>query len=531
VLLHWWKNGLQVKLSMRIYPDGILIAMLYALTCWAVRQISIDQFYLGAGIRVAALLLCPPRLWPYLLIGEYAYFAQLRYPMIESHGLLWVILGSALLMPSVMLIVSLHRKTMERTTDFWILSVAAAAAMVVTLLNVGMSQLLWPIPPSVPLPSRAARYLLGDFIGILTTVPFALLWMRRNTGIHWIASHRIPTVACLTAMLIPGILATQLPPEYMTAKNALHLSMTLPAILLTRLHGWWGAAVSLPLLSASIGFSITSTGLPASFDPTMYSTQQFFVVIAISLLALGSTISHYYHRYKQRDFDDEQSADFAKTSQMAGETDLRQRALDINRIGEGIDTYLSETADWLKRQGHHEIASNLIRTSSLYSRKFREQASMVYPTALEHVGLYLALQISGISEAWSTTDRMVQPRLVGDPCRLTVALQLATYRTLTEAVSLLLQQESGQLRVNARCGRVGNREAILVVVAMLDRQHMLSETTCALATRRLTGRTLAYDGTVQCRRNRVCIVLMDATGAQRLVEDTSSEHATLSTVS
>ncbi|WP_421570397.1 MASE1 domain-containing protein [Stenotrophomonas sp. PD6] len=531
MLLHWWKNGIQLKLRVRIYPDGLLIAVLYALAFWAARQVSVDQFHIGAGIRVAALLLCPPRLWPYLLIGEYAYFTHLRYPMIETHGLAWFVLGSAFLMPAVMLVISLHRKAMERTTDVWILSVAAAAAMVVTLLNVGMSQLLWPIPPSVPLPSRAARYLLGDFIGILTAVPFALLWMRRNTGTHWIASHRLPTVACLTAMLIPGILATQLPPEYVTAKTALHLSMTLPAILLTRLHGWWGAAVSLPVLSASIGFSITSTGLPASFDPDMYSTQQFFVVIEISLLALGSTISHYYHRYKQRDFDEEQSANLAKTSQMAGETDLRQRALDINRIGDGIDTYLSETADWLKRKGHHEIASNLIRTSSLYSRKFREQASMVYPTALEHVGLYLALQVGGISEAWSTTDRMAQPRLIGDPCRLTVALQLAAYRALTEAVALLLQQESGQIRVSSRCGRVGNREAILVVVALLDRQQVLSETTCALAIRRLTGRTLAYDGTVQCRRNRIRMVLMDATDAQRLVEDTSGLHATLSTVS
>lgn len=531
MLLHWWKNGLQLKLHMRVYPNGLLIAALYALACWAVRQISVDQFYLGAGIRVAALLLCPPRLWPYLLIGEYAYFAHLRYPMIETHGLAWVIIGSVIVMPAIALIVHLHRKVLVEASGAWLISLAATAAIVAALLSACTAQLLWPTPPSIPLPSRATRYILGNFIGILTIAPLAMLWIRRKGGTTSDASRRFPAGACVALMLILGASSTQLPPEYVATKTALHLSMTLPAILLTRLHGWRGAALSLPLLSASIGFSITSTGLPASFDPAMYSTQQFFVVIAISLLALGSTISHYCHRYRQRDFDDEQSADLAKTSHMAGEADLRQRALDINRIGDGIDTYLSETADWLKRQGHHEIASNLIRTSSLYSRKFREQASMVYPTALEHVGLYLALQVGGISEAWATTDRMAQPRLIGDPCRLTVALQLATYRTLTEAVSLLLQQEPGQIRVNARCGRVGNREAILVVVALLDRQQVSSETTCALAIRRLTGRTLAYDGTVQCRRNRVCMVLMDAADAQRLVEDTSCAHATLSTVS
>ncbi len=45
---------------------------------------SLDQFYLPAGVRVAAVLLFPPRWWPYLLLGEYAYFAKMRVPMIEN---------------------------------------------------------------------------------------------------------------------------------------------------------------------------------------------------------------------------------------------------------------------------------------------------------------------------------------------------------------------------------------------------------------------------------------------------------------
>lgn len=515
MLLNWWRNGRPLKLQMRIHPSGLLIAVVYSLTCWAARQVSVDQLYLGAGIRVAALLICPPRLWPYLLIGEYAYFAHLRYSMIATQGLTWVVLGSAFLMPAVMLLVSLHRRWMARTTDAWILSVAATAAMAVSLLNVSLSQMLWPVPPNIPFFSRAARYALGDFIGILTIAPLALLWMRRNTGIEWGAGFRLPTSTCLSLMLVLGFCSIQLPSEHVTAKTALHLLMALPAIILTRFHGWWGAAVSLPLLSTSIGLSITSTGLPSSFDPAAYRTQQFFAVIAVSLVALGSTISHYHRCYKRRDHEREQAVSMARTSNMSGETHLRQRAMDINRIGDGIDAYLSKTADWLKRQGHHDIANNLIRTASLYSRKFREQTSMVYPTALEHVGLYLALQAGGVSEAWSNTGRLDAPRLVGDPCRLPVALQLATYRTLTEAVYLLLQNESSQLRINARCGRLGNREGILVVVELLERGQQLSEETCMLAIERLTGRTLSYGGTVQCRRNRIRMLFVDTPDAQR----------------
>ncbi|MBT2768242.1 hypothetical protein J7J08_11390 [Stenotrophomonas sp. ISL-67] len=97
-------------------------------------------------------------------------------------------------------------------------------------------------------------------------------------------------------------------------------------------------------------------------------------------------------------------------------------------------------------------------------------------------------------------------------------------------MSLLLQNESGQMRVNARCGRVGDREGILVVVAVLDPHHRLSETTRALAIARLSGRPLAYGGTVQCRRNRIRMLFVDAPAAQRTAPGTSTDFTELSPV-
>ncbi|MGH8037109.1 MAG: MASE1 domain-containing protein [Stenotrophomonas sp.] len=527
MLLHWWKNGLQLKLSVRIYPDGLLVAALYALLCLAARQISVDQFNLLAGIRVAALLLCPVRLWPYLVLGDYAHLTLVRYPMIDKYGPAWAIICSALLMPAVALIVRVQRSVLTGIPGVQLLSLAATVAIAAALINIYAAQLLWPSPPSIPLPTRAAHQTLGNFIGILTVAPLALLWLQRTAlGPHQMFS--IPAIALLSLMLSLGYSATQIPPSYTVFATSLQLLMALPAIALTCLHGWRGSAIAVPSLYLIVGLFMPTSGQPWSFDSATFTVQQILAVAGAALLALGSTISDHYHRYKSNTFDGKWAASLAKASHLSGEMDLRQRALDINRIGDGIDTYLSETADWLKRQGHHEIARNLISASSLYSRKFREQASMVYPTALEHVGLYLALQVGGISEAWSNTERMTQPRLIGDPCRLTVALQLATYRTLTEAVSLLLQHEPGQLRVNARCGRLGNREGILVVVTMLDPEHRLSETTCALATEQLPGRTLAYSGTVQCRRNRIRMLFVEAPDAQRAGPGASTDHTALS---
>ena len=65
--MQWWKDGLLVRI--RVSPEGLVLALVYAVTCWGARKLSLDQFFLPAGVRVASLLLCPPRLWPYLLIG------------------------------------------------------------------------------------------------------------------------------------------------------------------------------------------------------------------------------------------------------------------------------------------------------------------------------------------------------------------------------------------------------------------------------------------------------------------------------
>lgn len=509
MLLNWWKNGVQLKLDMRIYPEGLVIAALYAIACWGVRQISVDQFYLGAGVRVSALLLFPPRLWPYLLVGEYAYFAHMRLPMIGTLGLAWVIVGSILLMPAVMLIVSLHRPMEIRAPNSWILSAAASSAVVVTLLNVASSQLLWPAPPSIPATSRLVRYVLGDFIGIMTLAPLALLWMRRHTNKHSIAKPSLPAITCVVSMLALGLVSAQIPPDSTSARTTLQLLTVLPAAALTCIMGWSGAALSVPMLNLVVGLTLPKTNIPWTFDSPTFVVQQALAVASAALLAMGSTISGYYHRYVTNALSERQTATLARTSHFAGEMDLRRRSQEINRIGEGVDQYLSETACWLKEQGHDQIAVNLVRTSSLYSRKFREQASMIYPTALEHVGLYLTLQAGGISEAWSNTGSLVQPRLVGDPCRLTIPLQLATYRTVTEAVSLLLEHETGHVRINARCGKAGGSEGILVVVAMLDPRYRLSESTTALAIDTLSSRPLAYGGSVHCLKNRIRMLFLE----------------------
>ncbi len=175
-----------------------------------------------------------------------------------------------------------------------------------------------------------------------------------------------------------------------------------------------------------------------------------------------------------------------------------------------MDSSLGEMVSWLKAQGHHAVANSLQHASSVHSRLFREQASLVYPTGLEQVGLYIALRVGGACENWDNSHRVIPPRLEGNPCLLTVDLQLAIYRSLIEAVSLLLELESGQVSVRARSGQAGDRRGIVVVVGLLDRSCTLSSGTVQQATERLAGRIMAYGGTVHCRGNRLRLVLHES---------------------
>ncbi|KAF1016418.1 MAG: hypothetical protein GAK31_01916 [Stenotrophomonas maltophilia] len=506
--MNWLKHSFE--LSFRIRPVGLALAVLYAVTCWITWHLSVDQFFLPAGIRVAALLLVPKRMWPYLILGEYAYFAHMRYPMIEQYGIGWVIIGSACLMPAVTLIVHLHYKVMAFTTEGWLLSIAASAALVASALKLGLLHVLWPVPPSMPFYSNAMLYVLSDYIAILTVAPLALLWMRRRSDYDWTAWRLRPTVAAFVSLSVMGVLLALIGPHDHSARATLQLLLVLPVIGLTCMHGWRGAAVGVPMMNIILSQTMPTTGLPGSFDQTTYFTQQIIAITATALISLGPRITHHYHRHATGPINALKASAFSRSAHLASEQDLRERVLDLRRIADDIEDALGDTVQRLKAEGHEAPATELLLSISQRAQQFRELTSMVYPTELEHAGLYVALEAGGLREAWDASHRVPRPALSGDPCRLSIGLQLAAYRAIAEAVSLLLKEEKGQIRVSVRCGRYQGVSGLLLNVALLDRSHALAPTTMDLAIDRLSARAHAYSGRVHFRGNRIRIAMLDA---------------------
>ncbi|WP_367344837.1 MASE1 domain-containing protein [Stenotrophomonas bentonitica] len=493
----------------RALPEGLFIAALYAAACWAARQVSLDQFFLPAGIRIAALLMLPVRSWPYLLLGDYAYLGLIRLPMLDRYGPEWVFIASAYQLPVAALIVYWSRRLIEARSDTWLLFIAGMAALLIGVGNLSLAHLLWPSPPSVGFLALSARYVLGHYIAIMTVAPLALLWKRRR-DIDWPSWSRPPVVYATLLLLACCAGLTLIPQETSAERTTMQLLMAAPVVALTCLQGWWGAAIAMPVMSMVIRINTNVSGLPESFDPHSFNAQLIIAISCSALLSLGSRITHYCRKYSYHSNARKQAIANARSSDATHERRLRMRALNLRKIGDGLDSSLSSTVEWLRIHGHPEMASELLDAAAAHSQRFREETAMIYPTIVEHVGLYLALQAGGVFEALDKTDRLAEPHLAGDPCRLSLDLQLTAYRALTEAVSILLENERGQLKIRARSGWFGPVRGLMVTVGSTDPRHQLSRTTATMATGRLSGRTQVYGGTVHCHRNRIRLCFVES---------------------
>lgn len=499
-------RGFQARLLE--LPEGLLIAVLYAGACWVARQVSVDQFFLPAGIRIAALLVCRPRMWPYLLLGDYAYFACVRAPMVERYGLTWALIASCYPFPLVASLVHVCRREVHSGDYASFLPISLISAVAISFLNVTAAHLLWPEPPQGDYWVLGVRYTIGEFLAIVTVVPLAMLWLRpaplRTLG-SWLHA---PTIIMVLALASMTGFALYVPTRYL-GDVPIQLLMVLPVIGLAFLHGWRGVAIGVPALNFAVHLSTATTGLPGSFDPLTFTNQVGVALVAATLILFGLVV--------RRDegapvellpaaTGDHRAFRF---SQHALEMTLRRHVLGIRKIYEDIDRSVCDLADWLEERKHAEMAKVLRQFASISSREMRDRSSLIYPTALEHVGLYLALQVGGIGQEWRGSHRVAEHQLSGDPCQLSMPLQLAAYRTITETVSLMLGKERGPVRLRARCGRLGERYGVVIVIGLLDVNASLTPEFRSEYMKRVAAIIATYGGRIEFQANRVRMSLID----------------------
>ncbi|WP_434031946.1 MASE1 domain-containing protein [[Pseudomonas] boreopolis] len=504
-IVQWGWRDVVFRFGSAFRWSGILLAVAYAVVFWAARQVSVDQWVLSAGIRVGALLLLPPRCWIYLIAGEYAAFAYARYPLIDRFGLTWALVSSAVLMPAVACIVHWHKRLTASANDYWVISVAALSAICVTALNLGSAYLFMPFLHEAVSWNGAFKYVLGDYLGILTVAPLVVMWKRPRHSGRLFGSRWIDIVASLAIVaLLTGYVML---PRHLDMGEMSSSHVLLPAIALLCLAGWRVMAVGVAGASLAIGLTMHSTGLPGSHDQDAYISQQLLLVSGTTLLLVSAIISFYRQQLRQRDRVGKQAIGATRTYLLAGEQGVRQSVGQMKVAGDRLDDSFRNAVQWLYKNGFNTVATDVLVDVVTQTHRFREQLNRLYPSDIEQYGLYLVLQTGVIADDWRMTYRLAKPHLAGNPCQLSLDLQLAAYRSICEAVALLLEQEPGTIKLSARCGNRRGYRGIIINVALIDASHVLSTATKARASEMLMAPALAFSGAVRCDRNRIRMLL------------------------
>lgn len=456
------------------------VALAYALGYVLLRQVSWSHWALFAGYRLSVLMFVPYRYWPALVVGETAPLAYASLSCLETFGWMW---SSLMLVPPIALAMPVVKACRDRLNMIpvhgpvrmgVVLMCTLAVSGLWTLANVAALSVA-KIPPNVPPINygvETARWVIGNYLGILTLVPLVLMvWEgRAKRGASWRATieYALRTrLAIESAVFVVPALALLvwigLDASEEGSRQVARMLMFLPVVWLALRHGWDGAAVGGTVASVAVVLT-----MPELNDTSTLQAEVFVAFAATSMLLFGSRIAQLHQQKGQGTEHDDKSLDLARRIQAQCEAQLRQTSLGIEQASEAVhatdellfERQLRPTAD----------SRELRRRATAAREQLFQLADGLHPVALRERGLVAALRHGGIA-------RTLNSRRIGYWCQtrgginqLSDTLQLAIHRLVCEGVSYLCTTHSiGDLTVHLRSGRhAGRRWAVVRIDALFS---------------------------------------------------------------
>lgn len=494
---------------------GLALSVAYCAAYLAAWNYSLDQWFLPAGIRAAALLFLPYRYWPYAFAGDTAALLVIRGPKAEQYSAQWAYLSPFLLMPLISLAALVFRGKLHSTPEKrrWLPLIAATIALWSTLCNLVLNITLSG-PGSSNSFEEYFRIAIGQYLGILILVPPLFVIGRRWKG-GFLSDHLVRDGLIAAGMVSAMYCAIVLPQQPETALlQGLLMLMMVPVVGLTFLHGWRGAAIGIVIVNLAIGLTLPRINLPGAHDATIFVVQQAVGVAATALLVLGSVISEHYDKARRSGVAEARALQLAQSSFLSTERNLRDQLLYMAQMQLHIDDERKELVEWLKAHGHYEAAMDLNTRGVAHARLFEEHALALYPIRIEEQGLHAVMHSEAFSRFWAG-DAEVRYSLRGQPKQLTVDLQLAAYRCACNAMALLSDFDPDEYVVKTRVWRIGKRRGIALFVTAKPRVPFHPTQAGTIAAVDLEARVKAHGGTVRRRHaNRISLVLSEPTDTE-----------------
>ncbi|MGO1069296.1 MASE1 domain-containing protein [Lysobacter sp. CA199] len=487
---------------------GVVLGTVYALSFWALRvsNITLDQWYLPAGLRVAALLLVPRSYWLYLIAGEAAGILCARYSRIDEYGLTFVVVSSITIMPLVAVIVrSFEKRNGLIVEPQRILMLAALVAASTTLANTGLVFGLMRKEPGPVDWTNSFQVMVGAYLGILTMIPLVLLWKQRAASYPFPRRLRADAAIGIVATLGVFIIAELAGPA---EKNMLRMLMIVPAAVLTVLHGWRGAAVGVVMSNTALAMTIHRTHTDGNTDPDALRVQIILAITATVLITLGSRISRYYRNVNAYGLAEAKALEIARKSFVSSEQELERRVADLQFVMDEVFAKLHDAGKWLRQRGHAEAALEIQNYRVANEQRIKDELRLTYPSDLAERGLFAALRTDMVAGKWGGHCR-INSDLRGDDNAISPQLQLMVYRVLDDLIALLAITEHEQVKLRARCGRRGERSGVAICLTVPAQfQRAIFEVGDLDA----SGRVLAYGGRIRHRNRRIFLFMVEQNG-------------------
>lgn len=511
------------------------VALIYALGFIVLRQVSFSHWVLFAGFRLCALMLVPYRYWPALLLGELGPLAYTGFSHAGEFGWPWTV---AIMIPPIGLAMPVVRWCRERLGLFaspdavnmgGMLLCTLLVSIIWTLSNLSVLAVLRLPPdyPTVNVASVAARWFIGNYLGVLTVTPLVLMtWdFLRSTPPGKLRSRirqsRMPLE--FASVLLPALAIlvwVGLGAAGAGAQQIARMGMFLPVVWLSLRHGWKGAALGGS--AASVAVVLT---MPAVSDPNTVQAEVFIAFAITTMLLLGERIAVLKQGEQQGRDQARMALALAQRNVFLGEMQLRQTSYALEHVREGVQSTFGQL---LGRLRHLLPALDereyRLRAAVTQHQLFRLADSM-HPIMWREDGLVAALRggsvARGLDEAGIRYWCDVREKDVAD---LSISVQIALYRLACEAIaSHVAQRNVSGIRLRLRAGEQdGRRWAVLSIDGTADpdlvtRVHwddlLLRLSSSGLGMEAIQDRVAIFEGRVKVRPRaqgqRISMMLLD----------------------
>jgi MASE1 len=478
---------------------GVVIGAIFCLAYLTGWFNSLDQWYLPAGVRVAAFLLLPYRYWPYLLAGDCAAMLLLRVPRIPTNSATWVY-SSSILIPMIFSLGIVGIRARFRSLQAqskWIPLIAGFMAVWGSLGTWCVNTLLGGPADGTTLEFFYLRC-VGHFLAILAITLPAMLWLGRRDGTpkprHFLRD------ALLSGITIAAIFCSIVIPEKVGdyLRIGLMLMMLIPIIFMTFRHGWRGAAIGISASCFAVIKTLYYFNTEGAYDAPVFIVQHTLVIASFGLLALGHVISSQYATARALGIAEKEALQVSRIGFLAAEPMLRDKAQTMEQMQLHIDSERKRVADYLKSIGDFEGALLLNNESVEHNSRFGAYATDLYPLRLEKQGLNAVLNSKEFSDARGGGAHVL-PLLGPNPTHLSLELQLVAYRCVGNAIDVLSELQPRAYVIKTRVRKMKRHRGIALIVTVRDSTQTQSTPKSAKAAIELTARVRAHGGVVKRR--------------------------------